>query len=136
MDTSGEATAPAAAPAEAGAPAGSAAAPGDVDPRAPGVGDDGDAAAAADAGEAVGDGDAAAAAAAATVSLDLPASAVARVFKAKLPPGTVVSKEAKASAAKAASIFVLYLSSTCVTPALWLLPEQPRSTRATCACTP
>ena len=47
-------------------------------------------------------------------SMDLPQAAVARLLKASLPAGTVISKDAKASAAKAASIFVLYLASTCV----------------------
>lgn len=46
-----------------------------------------------------------------SVDIGLPAAAIARILKAKLPPSTMVSKEAKTSAAKAASIFILYLSS-------------------------
>lgn len=36
----------------------------------------------------------------------LPESSVVRCLKAKLPPGTVIGKDAKASAVKAASVFL------------------------------
>ena len=45
------------------------------------------------------------------LSLELPMSALSRVMKARLPSGTVLSKDAKSSASKAASIFIFYLSS-------------------------
>lgn len=46
------------------------------------------------------------------VSLELPVSSIAKVLKAKLPASTQISKAAKESAAKAASVFVMFLSST------------------------
>lgn len=44
--------------------------------------------------------------------LNLPASVVTRIIKESLPSNANVSKEARVAVAKAASIFVLYLTST------------------------
>lgn len=48
--------------------------------------------------------------------LNLPISVVSRLIKDTLPEGTIVSKEARTAIARAASVFVLYLtsSSNCV----------------------
>lgn len=44
--------------------------------------------------------------------LNLPTSVIARLIKDALPDGTIVSKEARSAIAKAASVFVLYLTSS------------------------
>ncbi|XP_014292367.1 DNA polymerase epsilon subunit 3 [Halyomorpha halys] len=44
--------------------------------------------------------------------LNLPASVVTRIIKECLPDGVNVSKEARVAVARAASVFVLYLTST------------------------
>lgn len=44
--------------------------------------------------------------------LNLPISVISRLIKDALPDGTIVSKEARTAIARAASVFVLYLTST------------------------
>lgn len=44
--------------------------------------------------------------------LNLPNAVVSRIVKEALPDGVTVGKEAKAAVAKAASIFILYLTSS------------------------
>ncbi|XP_018023217.1 DNA polymerase epsilon subunit 3 [Hyalella azteca] len=44
--------------------------------------------------------------------LNLPNSIVMRLIKDSLPPGVLVSKEARSAIARAASVFVLYATST------------------------
>lgn len=44
--------------------------------------------------------------------LNLPISVIARLIKDALPEGTIVSKEARTAIARAASVFVLYLTSS------------------------
>lgn len=44
--------------------------------------------------------------------LNLPISVVSRLIKDALPDGTIVSKEARTAIARAASVFVLYLTSS------------------------
>ncbi|KAG8291218.1 Sequence-specific DNA binding [Homalodisca vitripennis] len=50
--------------------------------------------------------------------LNLPISVVARLVKEGLPDGVIVSKEAKTAVARAASVFVLYITSTANTIAM------------------
>uniref|UniRef100_A0A1B6J5U9 DNA polymerase epsilon subunit 3 n=1 Tax=Homalodisca liturata TaxID=320908 RepID=A0A1B6J5U9_9HEMI len=50
--------------------------------------------------------------------LNLPLSVVARLVKEGLPDGVIVSKEAKTAVARAASVFVLYITSTANTIAM------------------
>lgn len=44
--------------------------------------------------------------------LNLPISVITRLIKDALPDGTIVSKEARTAIARAASVFVLYLTSS------------------------
>lgn len=44
--------------------------------------------------------------------LNLPISVVSRLIKDALPEGAIVSKEARTAIARAASVFVLYLTSS------------------------
>ncbi|XP_055920170.1 DNA polymerase epsilon subunit 3 [Eupeodes corollae] len=44
--------------------------------------------------------------------LNLPTSVVARLIKEALPDGAIVSKEARAAIARAASVFVIFLTSS------------------------
>jgi len=47
--------------------------------------------------------------------LNLPVTAIIRIAKEVLPPNTIVSKEAKTALARAASVFILYVSNQATT---------------------